>query len=121
VKIKLPLPRIEPGEVIHLCRKLRHLSVQVLLARAVVLKGCKTMNESPSAAYQFDHTPLDVCVLDPSSSEGQNVENFVGGYLIVCYDPFSRLIEKTFFSTVRPNKHNIRAPLSTSTLRSESS
>jgi hypothetical protein len=79
------------------------------------------MNESPSVTYQFDHTPLDVYVLDPSSSVDQNVANFVQHYLVVCYSPFSRLIERSICSTVEPNKHNIQALLSSSTLHSESS
>jgi hypothetical protein len=76
------------------------------------------MNETQSTAYQIDHTPLDVFVLDPSA-EDQNVENYVHHYLIICYDPFSRLIEKTFVSTEEPTEHNVHELVSTLTLYSD--
>lgn len=77
------------------------------------------MNETPSVAYQFDHTLLDVCVLDPSSAESQNVENFVQHYIVICYDPFSKLVERTLSCTEEPTKGNIHELLTTSTLYSD--
>jgi hypothetical protein len=71
------------------------------------------MNEAPSAAYQFDHTHVDMCELDPFSLEGPHVKNFERRYIVICYDPFSRLVEKTFFLTEEPTEHNIHELIST--------
>lgn len=77
------------------------------------MKGRKTMNESPSTAYQFDHTHVDMRILDPFSTEGQHVENFVRHYIVTCYDPFSKLVERTFLLTEGPTEHNIHELIST--------
>ncbi|HYT41371.1 MAG TPA: hypothetical protein VEP90_03400, partial [Methylomirabilota bacterium] len=77
------------------------------------------MNESPSADYQFDHTYVDICVLDPCPTEGQHIENFVQHHLVICYDPFSRLVERAFFLTEEPTEHDIHEQISASTLFSD--
>lgn len=77
------------------------------------MKGRKTMNESPSAAYHFDQTPVDMCVLDLFSTEGQHVENIVRRYIVTCCDPFSKLAKRTFLLTEEPTEYNIHELIST--------
>lgn len=78
------------------------------------------MNESAHVTYQIDVTLLDVIVRDPSLTEDQNARNTSRPYLIVCYDPRSRIVVQTFFSTSKPDRHTIQTLLSAATLTSES-
>ena len=83
------------------------------------MEGCKTMSELQSTAFQFDQTQVGICVLDPFPIEDQHLSNFVHRHLVICYDPFSRLVERFFLFAEEPTEYNIRELISTSMHRSD--
>jgi hypothetical protein len=72
------------------------------------------MSESPSTAFQIDHTQVGICVLDPFPIKDQHISNFVHRHLVICYDPFSKLVERSFLLAEEPTEYTIRELISTS-------
>lgn len=72
------------------------------------------MSESPSTAFQLDHSDVGICVRDPFTTEDQHRVNFVKHHLVICYDPFSRLVERSFLLAEEPTEYTIRELISTS-------